>query len=264
MTLSLGAIFGPGEPPGFTTFRKVHLAISKDELPPLGAGAVLNVVFIFPDPQRPKRSSFSGIRTSTFSRKDKILMVQVAVPEEAAFRENSAAFFLEAIRAAIRLAKPVFEKAGIPYDADADLAVVDQVAQEWRATTSSGDRVPPIPAEALSVAKEPKRQRARDRWHWLSIHLKLSDGAAGTKAERDELFTLQEHLERIALRKNVGELDGNEIGEGWFVIYLTGRNASKMYDALAGALHRFEARPGSYAMKRGGPPKFAEERIDLR
>ncbi|MCP4592694.1 MAG: hypothetical protein GY842_18320, partial [bacterium] len=82
----------------------------------LAASPVLNPVFHAPGSI--VGAGFEGVRTAKFSRHKKILMVQIAVPEEAAAATDPSEFIFKSIREAIRIARPVFEQARIDFDED--------------------------------------------------------------------------------------------------------------------------------------------------
>jgi hypothetical protein len=60
---------------------------------------------------------YQGVRTGRLSRRERLLQVQIAVPREIQNKEQSEIedFVLDALRDAIRIAGPRFEKAKIPY-----------------------------------------------------------------------------------------------------------------------------------------------------
>lgn len=132
MTLYLGSVVGgPEDIPAETLFGEISaLIIAHRDKTPISTKAGLNIVFHFPGSICPV--TFKGIRTAKFSRKQKLLMVQVAVPEEVAASNNADAFTLDSIREAIRLAKPIFEKAAIDFPMEDQLAFVDQIEAEVR------------------------------------------------------------------------------------------------------------------------------------
>lgn len=58
---------------------------------------------------------FVGVRTGRFSRKRRMLQVQIAVPKEVVAAEDPYPFLAARVLEAVQLAAPVFAKAGIPY-----------------------------------------------------------------------------------------------------------------------------------------------------
>jgi hypothetical protein len=58
---------------------------------------------------------FSGVRTGRFSRKRRMLQVQIAVPKEVVASEDPYPILAARLLEAVRVAVPVFVKAGIPY-----------------------------------------------------------------------------------------------------------------------------------------------------
>jgi hypothetical protein len=89
----------------------------------------LDVVFHVPGSiLRPK---FEGVRTSSFFKRDRIHMIQIAIPEEQV-NAPDLDYLMSSIRQAIRLARPRFEKAGIKYPEEEYLATVDRIERELK------------------------------------------------------------------------------------------------------------------------------------
>ncbi len=103
-----------------------------------------------------------------------------------------------------------------------------------------------------------------DPQHAVLLHLKLSNDAFGTPDEVKAMHALQDDLDRAIRAAAAGELDGDEFGGGYCVIYMYGPDAEKLWDAIAPVLETRPFLEGSHAMKRPGPPGVAgEDRIDL-
>jgi len=64
----------------------------------------------------------------------------------------------------------------------------------------------------------------------VRIDIPLAEGAFGLAAERDRWFGLEDDLEEALEGSPLGELDGNEIGEGSYSIYLYAKNAVELAD----------------------------------
>ena len=94
--------------------------------------AGLNIVFYTPGSLF--QPDWEGVRTGRFSRKQKLLMIQAAVPEEMVSSKNIGPFLCEMMRQGVVEAKPVFEKAKIPFDAEAFTKFIDDIEVElgWR------------------------------------------------------------------------------------------------------------------------------------
>lgn len=95
------------------------------------------------------------------------------------------------------------------------------------------------------------------------VKIRLSDQGSGTEAEREKIFKLSDELIEAIGRSGSGEFDGNEIGGGFFVLYMYGASAAHLWDAIAPALLRFAAPADSYAIKRYGKPGAAQDRVAL-
>lgn len=70
---------------------------------------------------------FEGLRTGKFSNKEKMLMVQIAVPALFDSRHHLEKFLVESLREAIQLAKPVFKSTRIPFSQDEYLQLVESI-----------------------------------------------------------------------------------------------------------------------------------------
>src|SRR5688572_2331416 len=99
--------------------------------------------------------------------------------------------------------------------------------------------------------------------HAVIVHLKLSDDAFGSRSEVVKAQALELRLEEAINRAAVGELDGNELGDGEFVIYIYGSDAASLFGAIAPVLRAEPWRPGGHIVKRYGPPGARQESVPL-
>src|SRR5437762_13505121 len=81
----------------------------------------------------------------------------------------------------------------------------------------------------------------------LLVHLRLSDEASGAAAERDALFRLDE-----AIDNRFGEeYDGNDVGEGEFLVHLVPRgDPDELLHEVVQMIPRELLRNGSYGTVR--------------
>jgi hypothetical protein len=93
------------------------------------------------------------------------------------------------------------------------------------------------------------------------IHLKLSDNEFGAEGETFALYDVEDALEKAVT--GAGELDGHEIGKGFFTIYTYGPNADAMLHAMLPVLTRGTIRSGSYVIVRRGPPGADSQTLEL-
>lgn len=102
--------------------------------------------------------------------------------------------------------------------------------------------------------------------HAVLIHLRLSDSAFGTPDEIEHLQALEVELEDAIARAGVGELDGNEIGGGEYVIYTYGPDADRLFGVVEPLLRASSSAREGFVLKRyGGPedPRVRAVRVDL-
>ena len=92
----------------------------------------------------------------------------------------------------------------------------------------------------------------------LLIHLKLSDAASGTPSERETLFGLDEEIDA-----QLGdEYDGNDIGEGEFLIHLVPKgDPEQLLAAVLPLIPEPALRTGSYAIVRTSGRDEDNERV---
>jgi hypothetical protein len=97
------------------------------------------------------------------------------------------------------------------------------------------------------------------------VHYKLSDDDYGVPEEREAVFRLEDRLESLIERHQVGELDGNEFGAGEAVLYCYGPDADRLFAVLEEELRLFAARPAYATLRYGGAadPGATERRVDL-
>jgi len=89
---------------------------------------------------------------------------------------------------------------------------------------------PDQPPKAPVVAKQDSMDEQLVRLH---IPLK---GTAATKEELDQYAKLEGELDAAVTKTSAGQLDGNEIGEGEYTIWLYGRDATKLAEVVKSAL----------------------------
>lgn len=77
------------------------------------------------------------------------------------------------------------------------------------------------------------------------------------------LHALQDRLVEAIRNAAVGELDGDEFGEGACTVYCYGPDADRLWDAVAPVLEAESFPQGSVAVKRYGPPGAREDTVEL-
>ena len=92
-----------------------------------GSAPATNVVFHVPGTLG--GPDWDGLRDGTFSRKERMLMVQVAVPEQIVGSEEAMDFIIEALRGANAIAFDVFEEKGMPFPLREAEALVDRIEE---------------------------------------------------------------------------------------------------------------------------------------
>jgi len=95
------------------------------------------------------------------------------------------------------------------------------------------------------------------------VHLRLSDNHSGSPLELDSAQKLELRIERAISAALVGELDGNEVGEGEYVIYCYGPDAESLFKVVAPIVAQARWSSGGSVVKRFGPVGAREEAIPI-
>lgn len=140
MSFSFGRIYGGPEgdnTPFGTTLEKLLKIIGARQVGLLAENeGELNVVFmIYGSLGGPK---FRGPRTGKFSREEKTLMVQIAVPTDHLNSETPERFIFQSLRKSVELGRLTFRAAKIPFAADEHLHLIEQIERDWK--DNSGTR----------------------------------------------------------------------------------------------------------------------------
>ncbi len=82
---------------------------------PVGEGEFGSLDLVFHVAGSLLEPEFSGVRTGPFSRKERLLQIQIAVPKDIVASEDPYPLLATRVLEAVRVAVPIFAKAGIPY-----------------------------------------------------------------------------------------------------------------------------------------------------
>jgi len=95
------------------------------------------------------------------------------------------------------------------------------------------------------------------------VCFKLADAELGYVEEYAAMERLEQQIRSLLSVTGAGEYDGNEVGDGFFRMFMYGEDADAMCDAIMTAILYYPALPGSYMVKRYGGPGAAENCIQL-
>ena len=109
------------------------------------------------------------------------------------------------------------------------------------------EQTSPAPAKKapVSAKQDPIGQQL------VRLHIPLK-GDSGTKEAFAKYAALEDVLDAAATKAGVGELDGNEMGEGEYTIWLYGRDATKLAEVVKSALKGRALPKGSKLFLRHG------------
>ena len=112
--------------------------------------------------------------------------------------------------------------------------------------------VPPAPPAAPPPPAVPAAQPPPD--HSVVAHLRLAKGKFGTPDDVAACQRLETELEEEITRAQVGEMDGNEVGEGECTLFMFGPDADKLFAAIEPRLRASRLAKGGTVEKRYGSP----------
>ena len=92
-----------------------------------GSVPAVNVVFYVPGSF--SRPDWDGLRDGRFSREEKLLLVQVAVPDEMVSSDGAMGFIIQALRGANAIAFHVYQEKGMEYPLRNAEALVSRIAE---------------------------------------------------------------------------------------------------------------------------------------
>jgi len=85
----------------------------------------------------------------------------------------------------------------------------------------------------------------------------------GASGDFDYIEELGERLRERLAESDIGEFDGDVVGEDWGVIYLYGRDADRLWQTVEDLVREASPPAGTNVVKRHGPPGAPEARVDL-
>lgn len=124
----ISSVLGGPELEGSNIDRAIKKAVDLRGAGVEGSFGSLDVVFHVPGSIL--RPDYQGIRMAKFSRKERMLMVQIGVPPEMVMAQEAEGFVIRSLRQAVKLAGPRFAKAGVTYSESEYLDQVDKIAQQ--------------------------------------------------------------------------------------------------------------------------------------
>ncbi|MGL6073090.1 MAG: hypothetical protein ACRC8S_02895 [Fimbriiglobus sp.] len=129
MKLYIGSILGGPEVSGDPIARYIQrisrAASSLQEQHEFNSDGSLDLVYHVPG--QIWKPDFEGLRTGKFSRQNRMLMIQMAVPELFDSDQQRKRFMVECLREAVALARPVFKKTAIDFRAEEFLRLIDLI-----------------------------------------------------------------------------------------------------------------------------------------
>lgn len=132
--ISIGAVHGGPEQLAFYKELGDFMRFCKENRARGFQDAMINIVYHVPGTLL--RPDYEGVRTGKFSKRERCLMVQVAVEEEFAALDDSKKirqYIFETADEAIGIGKSGLERKGLVYEIETDRALLD----EWLAESAN-------------------------------------------------------------------------------------------------------------------------------
>ncbi|TVQ30970.1 MAG: hypothetical protein EA376_11260 [Phycisphaeraceae bacterium] len=104
---------------------------------------------------------------------------------------------------------------------------------------------------------------ASDADHAVLLHLPYPGDGLPPGHVVEQMHALQDELDTAITNAGVGELDGDEFGDGECVVFMYGQDADALWSAVDRVLKQKRFMAGAKAVKRYGQPGAREEVILL-
>jgi hypothetical protein len=122
----ISSVLGGPELEGSPIDRAIRRVVALRKPGEEGDFGSLDVVFHVPGSMA--SPEYQGLRTGKFSRKQKMLMVQVSVPPDVVSSDEAESFVVRSLHDAVRMARSRFERAGIRYPEEQYTKEIDAIA----------------------------------------------------------------------------------------------------------------------------------------
>mgnify|MGYP000443689580 CR=1 FL=1 len=131
----LGAVLGGPEIRESAVYTAMHkISDMADKLGSINDDSVTGINYVLHIAGSIFKPDYEGVRDARFSKKRKLLMIQMAVPEKLVSSDTVGPFLCEMMRQGVVEATPIFEKAKLPFDPDKFSEFIDDIERElgWR------------------------------------------------------------------------------------------------------------------------------------
>ena len=192
-------------------------------------------------------------------RQENVVEVKVRVPDELAWRtKEPRRGLLVLLATATAQADHAAHRAKVPFDAERYLDAMQGAADifdlAWQVPTEGLDAVrlamPEAEAAESSREAEPSGE-GRDIGELLAADQVVLTFPISTKEQMDTVLKLEEAVEPALTGNGSGFLDGNEIGDGTFALFLMGVDEDRFKAVVLPLLRRFGYCPESYTLSKG-------------
>jgi hypothetical protein len=108
------------------------------------------------------------------------------------------------------------------------------------------------------IKKEKQTLSSGDEEQAVLVYIRLSDEQWGSQQDVQAVFDLEDRLREVIERQQLGEYDGNEIGEGFGRLFMYASDADCLFSGIEATLKAFESVNSMVVVKRYGKPGARE------
>lgn len=235
MMMDIGMIAYGGELERRPIFRDVYRL--RNTLLSEGVTPAFEVVYLIPGSLG--KADFEGFQVSRSRSKHGRVLVYVDVPSTVAESEEPMPALIDLARSALEYARARLPRGSVSVDVDALLPNLDAAEQTLlgkrrrESILTSELRYAKPSAEGLSA--EADQDDAE-----VEIVLRTLD-----QASVDAAFALEDEIEKRLDSTKSGHVDGNEVGQGTFVIFANGPSLAALREAVESVVRERWHRPGA-------------------
>jgi hypothetical protein len=154
---------------------------------------------------------FKGIRTGAFSKKKKMLQIQIAVSDEILSSPGIAEYVTESLKQAVILGAAFFTKKEIAFNLESHLALLEKISDEFLVGAQRGH----VAAIQLADANPPECAAEQ-----TGLKYQMVIQMPGQSAEDFERMIAVEDVLRRSLDRTIHEVDGHDFGSGTMNIFI--------------------------------------------
>lgn len=202
-----------------------------------GVAPAIEVVFLIPGSLG--KADFEGFQVSRSGSKHRQVLVYVDVPGAVAESDEPMPALIALARSALAYARPRLPRGAVSVDVDALAPILDAAERTLLGQRGHDLTLPAGPRDATPSSADPRAIEDEESAA-AEIVLRTLD-----QDSVDAAFALEDEIEQRLGLDESGHVDGNEVGQGTFVIFAYGRSLAALREVVESVVLERWHRPGT-------------------